>query len=58
MPLKYMTAMIREKLQSSFITTVINTKTNKKGKSLRRLPYPLKPHVKFDNMDIIQYISR
>jgi len=37
---------------------MINTKTNKKGKSLHRLPYPLEPQVKFDNMDIIQYNSR
>jgi len=37
---------------------MINTKTNKKGKSLHRLPYPLQPQVKFDNKDIIEYNSR
>ena len=57
MHLKYMNAKIREKMQSYFIAT-LNTKTNKKGKSLHRLPYPLQPQVKFDNMDTIQYNSR
>jgi hypothetical protein len=37
---------------------MINTKTNKKGKSLHRLPYPLQLQVKFDNMNITQYNSR
>jgi hypothetical protein len=45
---------IRESCSHGFITTVINTKTNKKGKSHNRLPYSLQSQVKFDNMDIIE----
>jgi hypothetical protein len=53
-----MTAKIREKLQSQFHNNNDKYKNKQNGKSLHRLPYPLQPQLKFDNMDIIQYNTR